>query len=115
MDKIKIVLDALDAVNLSDIVVYDMQDKSPFFDYVAIASATSDRQLNATVSHIQKGLKEHGHEMANVEGKNSNSWILVDCKDIIVNIFTKEERVYYNLEKMLAEIEELDLDKLREL
>jgi ribosome-associated protein len=115
MDKMKLVLDALDGVNLSDIVVYDMRGKSPFFDYVAIASATSDRQLNATVSHIQKGLKEHGYDMANVEGKNSNSWVLVDCGDIIVNIFTKEERVYYNLEKMLAEIDELDLKRLREL
>ena len=115
MDKIKIVLDALDGVNLSDIVVYDMRDKSPFFDYVAIASATSDRQLSAVASHIQKGLKERGYASANVEGKNSNSWILVDCGDIIVNIFTKDERVYYNLEKMLVEIDELDLKSLREL
>ena len=115
MDKIKIVLDALDSVNLSDIVVYDMREKSPFFDYLAIASATSDRQLNASVSYIQKGLQEHGYSTANVEGKNSNSWILVDCKDIIVNVFTKDERVYYNLEKMLAEIDELDLEKIREL
>lgn len=115
MDKIKIVLDALDGVNLSDIVVYDMREKSPFFDYLTIASATSDRQLNATVSHIQKALQQHGYESANVEGKNSNSWILVDCGDIVVNIFTKDERVYYNLEKMLAEIEELDLEKIREL
>ena len=115
MDKIKIVLDALDSVNLSDIVVYDMREKSPFFDYLTIASATSDRQLNATVSYIQKGLQEHGYQAANVEGKNSNSWILVDCKDIIVNIFTKDERAYYNLEKMLAEIDELDLEKIREL
>jgi len=66
-------------------------------------------------SHIQKGLKERGYDSANVEGKNSNSWILVDCGDIIVNIFTKDERAYYNLEKMLVEIEELDLKSLREL
>lgn len=115
MDKLKIIIDALDSVNLSDIVVYDMREKSPFFDYVAIASATSDRQLNATVSYIQKGLKEYGYDLANVEGKNSNSWILIDCKDIIVNVFTKEERLYYNLEKMLVEIDELDIRKIREL
>ena len=115
MEKIKIVLDALESVNLSDIVVYDMREKSPFFDYLTIASATSDRQLHATVSHIQKGLHEHGYETANIEGKHSNSWVLVDCKDIIVNIFTKDEREYYSLEKMLVEINELELDKIREL
>jgi ribosome-associated protein len=115
MDKIKIVVDALEGVNLSDIVVYDMREKSPFFDYMVISSATSDRQLNASISHIQNALSENGFDVANIEGKNSNSWVLIDCKDIIVNVFTKEERVYYNLEKMLAEIEELDLEKLREL
>lgn len=115
MDKIKLVIDALESVNLSDIVVYDMREKSPFFDYFVISSATSDRQLNASISHIQKGLQEHGYETANVEGKNSNSWILADCKDIIVNIFTKDEREYYSLEKMLVEIDEVDLRKIREL
>lgn len=115
MEKIKLILDALESVNLSDIVVYDMREKSPFFDYLTIASATSDRQLNATISHIQKGLQEHGYKPANVEGKNSNSWILADCSDIIVNIFTKDEREYYSLEKMLVEIDEMELDKIRDL
>lgn len=115
MDKLKIVIDALESVNLFDIVVYDMREKSPFFDYLVISSATSDRQLNASVQHIQKDLVENGHEVANVEGKNSNSWILVDCKDIVVNVFTKDEREYYNLEKMLAEINELNLEDIRDL
>lgn len=113
MDKLKLVIDALESVNLKDIVVYDMREKSPFFDFLIISSATSDRQLNAAVSHIQKDLSDNGHEVANVEGKNSNSWILVDCKDIVVNVFTKEEREFYNLEKMLAEIDELNLEDLR--
>jgi len=113
MEKIKIVVDALESVNLSDIVVYDMRDKSPFFDYLAIASATSDRQLQASTQHITNDLIKAGYDAPNVEGKKSNSWILVDCKDIIVNVFTKEERVHYNLEKMLAEIEELNLDKIK--
>jgi len=115
MNKLKVVVNSLESVNLSDIVVYDMRNKSPFFDYLIISSATSDRQLQAAVSHIQDDLHENGYNVANVEGKNSNSWILVDAKDIIVNVFTKEERMYYNLEKMLAEIEELNLEDIRDL
>lgn len=115
MDKLKIVLESLDSVNLFDIVVYDMREKSPFFDYLVIASSTSDRQLKGAVTHIQNDLAKAGHDIAKVEGKNSNSWILVDCKDIIVNVFTKEEREYYNLEKMLAEIDELNLEDIIEL
>lgn len=113
MDKLKIVIDALDSVNLFDIVVYDMREKSPFFDYLVLSSSTSDRQLRAAVTHIQNDLAKNGYEVANVEGKNSNSWILVDCKDIVVNVFTKDEREYYNLEKMLAEIKELNLEDIK--
>ncbi len=113
MDKLKLIVDALESVNLFDIVVYDMREKSPFFDYLVVSSSTSERQLNATMQHISKNLIENNYEAPNVEGKNSKSWILIDCQDIIVNVFTKEERLFYNLEKMLAEIEEISLEKLR--
>lgn len=115
MDKLKIVIDALESVNLFDIVVYDMREKSPFFDFLVISSSTSQRQLKAAVSHIQDDLAKNGYDVANVEGKNSNSWILIDCKEIVVNVFTKDEREYYNLEKMLAEIDEIDLEKICDL
>lgn len=113
MDKLKLVIDALESVNLFDIVVYDMREKSPFFDYFVVSSSTSERQLNATLSHVTKNLVENNYPAPNVEGKNSKQWILIDCKDIVVNVFTKDERIYYNLEKMLAEVEEIDLEKLR--
>jgi len=115
MDKIKLILEALDSVNLFDVVVYDMREKSPFFDYLVISSSTSERQLKGAISHIQNDLAKNGYDIANVEGKNSNSWVLIDCKDIVVNVFTKDEREYYDLEKMLVEIDELDLEKLRDL
>lgn len=113
MEKIKLVIDALDSVNLFDIVVYDMKEKSPFFDYLVISSSTSERQLQAVIGYITKGLVENGYEAPRVEGKNSNAWVLVDCGDIVVNVFTKDEREHYNLEKMLAEINDIDLEKLR--
>lgn len=113
MKKIEVVMNALDGLNLSDIEIYDMREKSPFFDYLIIASANSDRQLQAAINHVQKDLAENKFEMARVEGKNSNSWILIDCKDIIVNVFTKEEREYYNLEKMLVEINKVELKEVK--
>ncbi len=113
MKKIEVVMNALESINLSDIEIYDMREKSPFFDYFIISSATSDRQLQAAISHIQNDLAENGFANARIEGKNSNSWILIDAKDIIVNVFTKDEREYYNLEKMLVEISKVDLKELK--
>jgi len=113
MKKIEVIMEALENVNLSDIEIYDMSEKSPFSDYLVISSATSDRQLQAAVNHIQKDLVENNYEPARIEGKNSNSWILVDAKEIVVNVFTKEEREYYNLEKMLVEINKVDITELK--
>jgi ribosome-associated protein len=111
MEKINVIIDALEGVNLKDIEVYDMREKSPFYDYLIISSATNSRQLNAVVAHIQEGLAKNKFDHARVEGKDSNSWILIDCKDIIVNVFTEEERDFYNLEKMLVEIEKINIEK----
>lgn len=113
MKKIEVIIEALESVNLSNIEIYDMREKSPFYDYLIISSATSDRQLQAAISHIQNDLAEHKYDHPRVEGKNSNSWVLIDAKDIVVNVFTKEERDYYNLEKMLVEIRKVELEELK--
>ncbi|MEC9484909.1 MAG: ribosome silencing factor [Candidatus Izemoplasma sp.] len=112
MKKIDIILDALEDVNLADIEIYDMREKSPFFDFLVISSATSSRQLQASITHVSDDLAEAGFDVPRVEGKNSNAWVLLDCKDIVVNVFTKEERTYYNLEKMLVEIETIKRDQI---
>lgn len=113
MTKIQLIVNALEDVNSFDIVVYDMNGKSPFYDYFVIASVTSDRQLQGAISHVQDDLAKNDYPVARIEGKNSNSWVLIDSKDIIVNVFTKEERAFYNLEKMLAEIEQIKLEELK--
>jgi len=111
MTKIEIIVNALEDINAFDILVFDTQTKSPFFDYFIISSVTSDRQLQAAISHINQDLTENKLPHPVVEGRNSKSWVLIDCKDIIVNIFTREEREYYNIEKMMVGIEQLDIEK----
>lgn len=109
MTKIELIINALEDINAIDIVVFDMREKSPFFDYFVISSATSDRQLQAAITHINQDLSDNGFPSANVEGKNSKSWVLLDCKDIVVNVFTREEREFYNIEKMWAGIAQIDI------
>ncbi len=113
MTKIKAIINALEDINAFDIIAYDMREISPFFDYFVISSATSDRQLQAAISHISNDLAKEKFDSPKVEGKDSKSWILVDAGDIIINVFTKEEREYYNLEKMWAGIETVDIQKLK--
>lgn len=102
MEKLDLIFNALEDVNAFDVIAYDTKKVSPFYDYLVIASVTSARQLQASVRHMTDDLGKIGDHDVRVEGKDSDSWILFDTKDIIVNVFTKEERLYYNIEKVLA-------------
>ena len=113
MKKLEAIITALEDVKLQDIEIYDMREKSPFFDYFIISSATNSRQLQASIQHVSDNLAKHKFAHARVEGKNSNSWVLIDAKDIIINVFTKEEREYYDLEKMLVEIHKIGLHEVK--
>lgn len=113
MTKIQVIINSLEDINVFDIVVYDMKNISPFFDYFVISSANSDRQLNAAITHIGNDLAQAKFDHPKFEGKDSKSWVLIDANDVIVNIFTQEEREYYNLEKMWAGIETVDIEKLK--
>ncbi len=112
MSKIKLIVEALDNLKLQDIVVYDMRERSPFFDYFVLSTATNTRQLKAAVTHVKDHLSAEKYPMPAIEGTHSNAWILMDAKDIVVNIFTAEERAFYNIEKMWMDVEKIDLATL---
>lgn len=107
MDKINVIINSLESIKLDDIIIYDMRSKSPFFDYFILSTASNSRQLQAALAHVKEDLTREGYDIPNFEGTNSNSWVLVDAKDIIVNIFTKEDRLFYNIEKMWLDIPKL--------
>ncbi len=111
MQKLKLIKDALEDMQLEDIMIFDMKDHSPFFDYFIISSARNPRQLNGAIRDVKKALSEHDYPDAKVEG-SQGGWSLIDCGDIIVNVFTKEEREYYNIEKMWLDVPKIDKDSL---
>ena len=110
MKTIKTVLTTLEDLQLEDIVVYDMRERSPFFDYCVLSTAKNTRQLNAALTHLKNNLQAAKHPLPMVEGAGSEAWVLMDAKEVIVNIFTREERAYYNLEKMWMDIPVLDTE-----
>ncbi len=111
MDKLKIVKKALEDIILEDIMIFDMRERNPFFDFFIISSAKNTRQLAAAARDVKHALSEHGFDEPSIEGSDFG-WTLVDCGDIVVNIFTKEEREYYNIEKMWLDVPKLDKDRL---
>ena len=95
----------LSAKKAQDIVIIDIQEKASFADYFVICSGTSERQIRTLVDEVEEALAKEGLLVKSVEGKQSSGWILMDFGDIIVNLFTKEMREKYNIEKIWGDCE----------
>ncbi len=100
----------LDNKKATDVVVIDIMEKSSFADYLVIASGSSERQVNTLVDEVEEQFAKEGLLVKSIEGKNSG-WILMDFGDVIVNIFTKEMREKYNIEKVWGDCSFLDVEE----
>ncbi|MBQ4339826.1 MAG: bis(5'-nucleosyl)-tetraphosphatase (symmetrical) YqeK [Firmicutes bacterium] len=83
-----------------DITLIDISKTSGFADYFVITHAPSDRLMKTIADEVEDKLAELGVFLKHSEGKNGTGWILMDFGDIIVNVFSKEQRERYNLEKL---------------
>ncbi len=101
----------MDGKKAQDIVVIDIQEKSSFADYLVIASGGSERQVLTLADEVEEQLAKEGLLVRNIEGKNGSGWILMDFGDVIVNVFTKEVREKYNIEKVWGDCSFLDLEE----
>ena len=108
MDKIsdlkKIIIKTLDINKALDIVSIDLKHKSSMADYMIIASGTSSRHIQSLSEQVLDKLKDNGIKDSKIEGKDSNEWKLVDGIDLVIHIFHPENRKFYELEKMWAEL-----------
>ena len=106
---LKTVANALADLKLKDIIIYDFRNHSPYFDYQIIASATSERQANAAINHIRQVLPVDNY--IHIEGKENNRWVLIDLKSIIIHVMHKEDREFYQLEKIFYERDKISLEE----
>ena len=84
-----------------DVVVLDMRELTPMFDYFVLASGTSRRQLHAMSEEIDHALEEGlGDRRMGIEGYDESRWILLDYGDVVIHLFEPETRKYYALEQL---------------
>lgn len=94
-----------------DIVIIDIQGKASFADYFVIASGGSERQVNALVDDVEDALAKEGLFAKSIEGKQNSGWVLMDFGDIIVNVFTKEQRDKYSIEKVWGDCNFIEVEE----
>ena len=83
-----------------DIVSIDLEGKSDIADFLVIATGTSNRHVSSLSENLITELKKDGIRDIKSEGINKSDWVLIDSGDVIVHIFRKEVREFYNLEKL---------------
>ena len=98
--KQRAVLDALEHVKGRDIVLFNVERLSPFFERVIIASGDSSRQVRALAEHVADKLAQLGVKARGTEGGAGGDWVLVDLGDVIVHVMHPAVRSYYNLEEL---------------
>ena len=97
----------------SDIVVLDMTDHTPSFDFFVIATGTSRRQLHAMSEEIDHKLEDDLKDRRlNIDGYDESRWIVLDYATVVVHLFDEETRSYYSLESLWADARKVDLDGL---
>ena len=83
-----------------DVLVLDMRDVFILTDYFVICSGNTDRQVRSIQEAIEENLAAKGIKPVRREGEQHRRWVLLDYVDIVVHIFRKEEREYYEIERL---------------
>ena len=112
LNMVKITYDALDDKLAEDIKIIDIRSISVLADYFLIAHGNSDSQVNALVENVEEQLHKAGYPLKEREGQASGKWVLMDFGDVIIHVFDRENRLFYNLERIWKDGKEIPAEEL---
>ena len=92
-----------------DVRLYEVGEDNPVTDYYVNATGRSLTQVAALADEVAFKISEQGRDVLRIEGKRGNAWILVDYGDVIVNVFDRESREFYNLDRLMPAGSEKDI------
>ena len=99
-EMVKLAINALEEKKGEEIRVIDIRQVSVMAHYFLIASGSNANQVQAMADNVEETLGKAGYPCRQVEGYQSANWILMDYGDIIVHVFCREDRMFYDLERI---------------
>ncbi len=91
-----------------DVVVQDLRGLSDVCDFFVICTGTSDRQMQAVIEHVDERANALGHARFGLAGQDDAYWILADYVDVVIHLFCREARDYYDLELLWGDAQRIE-------
>ena len=101
----------LDAKKAQDIKIININKKTIIADYFVIAGGSSRTQVNSLADEVEYKLKEAGYEPHHIEGERSE-WICLDYVGCVIHILLKQQRGFYQIERLWEDGEKVDIDDI---
>ena len=112
LEMVKIAYQALDDKLAEDIRIIDIREISTIADYFIIADGNNKNQVQAMVDNAEEELEKAGYPIKQMEGYREGNWVLMGFHDIIIHVFDKENRLFYDLERIWKDGKELEAQDL---
>ncbi len=98
-----LVMDAAEDKKAMNLVALNLEGLSMVTDYYVICHGNSETQVQAIATEIRKRADEKGVTVRGIEGVNTARWVLVDLGDVVAHVFHREDREYYNIERLWSD------------
>ncbi len=111
MEMVTVAVRALDGKKARDIQVFEITELTTLGDYLVIASGNSTTQVRALADEVEYQMSQQGVEPDHIEGRATN-WYLLDYKSVMVHVFGKDAREFYDLERLWADAKQVDISSM---
>ncbi len=108
------IFDVLDAKKAKSIKVLRVNDQTVITDYFVICTGNSSTQVKSLAGEVEYKLGLRGVDPDHFEGRDNNSWIVLDYSYVIVHVFNRESRDFYQLEKLYGDAEEIQFEAMED-
>lgn len=110
-EMVKLTCEALEDRKGEDIRVIEIGDISTIADYFVIANGNNPNQIQALVDAVEEKLGKNGYPVKRIEGVGTTSWVLMDYGDVVVHVFSKDDRLFYDLERIWRDGKATDMQE----
>lgn len=106
----KLAIKAMEDKKAEDISLIDISEVSVIADYFLIASGSNRSQIQAMIDNVEETLGRAGAALKQIEGYDTANWVLMDYGDIIVHVFDRDNRLFYDLERIWRDGKKVDIE-----